>query len=232
MMGVVKLLSSFVTPERDDAGEKTLDNHTYGITADPLTRFALVFSALIHDVDHPGVTNMQLVKEGSSLATLYKNKSIAEQNSIDVSWNLLMESRYENLRRAIYSTEEELHRFRSLVVNAVIATDISDEDLTKLRNERWDVAFDRNHDQVGKEAINQKATIVFEHLIQASDVAHTMQHWRVYRKWNERLFEEMYRAYETGRLDTNPTETWYEDELKSFDSYVIPLGLWCLRSIK
>ena len=30
----------------------TLHDHTYGITSDPLTQFALVFSALIHDVDH------------------------------------------------------------------------------------------------------------------------------------------------------------------------------------
>ena len=37
--------------------------------------------------------------------------------------------------------------------------------------------------------------MVVEHLIQASDVAHTMQHWQVYAKWNERLFVEMYTAY-------------------------------------
>jgi hypothetical protein len=27
---------------------------------------------------------------------------------------------------------------------------------------------------------NRKATILIEHIIQASDVAHTMQHWHVY----------------------------------------------------
>jgi hypothetical protein len=30
-----------------------------------------------------------------------------------------------------------------------------------------------------------KATIVIEHIIQASDVAHTMQHRHVYQKWLE-----------------------------------------------
>ena len=33
------------------------------------------------------------------------------------------------------------------------------------------------------DAINRKATIVIDHLIQASDVSHTMQHWHVYIKW-------------------------------------------------
>ena len=30
-----------------------------------------------------------------------------------------------------------------------------------------------------------RATIVIEHIIQASDVSHTMQHWHVYQKWNK-----------------------------------------------
>jgi len=223
-MGVSKLLSRIVAPDIEDVGDKSLDDHTYGITADPLTRFAVVFSALIHDVEHQGVGNMQLVKEGSKMATMYKNKSVAEQNSVDISWDLLMESRYKNLRGVIYTTTAEFHRFRSLVLNAVMATDIIDKDLKQLRNNRWEVAFNVNQDQSCKSAVNRKATIVIEHLIQASDVAHTMQHWHIYRKWNERLFQEMYRAYKNGRLDMNPAKTWYQGEIGFFDFYIIPLA--------
>ena len=32
--------------------------------------------------------------------------------------------------------------------------------------------------------LDRKATIVIEHIIQASDVSHTMQHWHVYQRWN------------------------------------------------
>jgi hypothetical protein len=32
-----------------------------------------------------------------------------------------------------------------------------------------------------------------------------MQHWHVYRKWNERLFSEMYSAFKAGRMDVDPT---------------------------
>ena len=75
-----------------------------------------------------------------------------------------------------------------------------------------------------RDDINRKATIVIEHLIQASDVAHTMQHWHIYRKWNERLFNEMTAAYENGRVDNDPANTWYNGELGFFDNYVIPLA--------
>jgi len=92
MLCVIKLLGRIVTPDKDGVGDKTLHDHTYGFSVDPLTRFAVVFSALIQHFDHPGVINMQLVKEGSRLTTPYKNKSITEQNSVDISWDLLMES--------------------------------------------------------------------------------------------------------------------------------------------
>jgi hypothetical protein len=72
--------------------------------------------------------------------------------------------------------------------------------------------------------LNRKATIVIEHLIQASDVAHTMQHWHVYRKWNERLFQELYRAYQMGRMESDPSESWYQGEMGFFDFYIIPLA--------
>lgn len=50
-------------------------------------------------------------------------------------------------------------------------------------------------------------------------MAHTMQHWQVYRKWNELLFEEMYQAYKEGRSDTDPSKYWYEGEIGFFDYY-------------
>ena len=88
-------------------------------------------------MDHSGVPNAQLIKEGVDIATLYKNKSVAEQNSVDLAWRLLMEDTYKDLRAVIYSNEEERRRFRQLVVNAVLATDIVDKELGAARKARW-----------------------------------------------------------------------------------------------
>ena len=65
-----------------------------------------------------------------------------------------------------------------------------------------------------------RATIVMEHIIQASDVSHTMQHWHVYIKWNTRLFKEMYAAYQVGRMNKDPSTFWYNGELGFFDNYI------------
>ena len=103
-----------------------------------MTQFAVVLSALIHDLgesitavasgiltafgflaiyifeDHPGVPNATLVKEGTSLAKLYKDKSVAEQNSVDLAWEVLMSEDYKELRNTICATKSERKRFRQV----------------------------------------------------------------------------------------------------------------------
>jgi hypothetical protein len=131
------------------------------------------------DLDHPGVPNAVLVSENTEIAKHYKNKSVAEQNSVDLAWSLLMEPRFKDLRQCIYTNQTELDRFRLLVVNSVMATDIVDKEMGALRKKRWERAFNKAPDEVMDEKatdeVNRKATIVIEHLIQAADVAHTMQ---------------------------------------------------------
>jgi class 3 adenylate cyclase len=223
-MSVVKLLSRIVAPSEEKM-LLNLHDHTYGITSDPLTQFTVVLSALIHDIDHPGVPNATLVAERTPLAAVYKEKSVAEQNSVDLAWDLLMEGRYEMLRGVIYVNKVEFDRFRQLLVNTVLATDIMDKDLGARRKARWEKAFsDMALNESPMDTVNRKATIVIEHLIQASDVAHTMQHWHIYRKWNERLFREMYKAYADGRANACPSLNWYKGELGFFDFYIIPLA--------
>lgn len=147
--------------------------------------------------------------------------SVAEQNSVDIAWGLLEDEEFDLLRQTICFDASEMIRFRHLVVNSVMATDIIDKDLKALRNGRWDKAFSiqsgsgslSDMEMDARDVVNRKVTIVIEHLIQASDVAHTMQHWHIYRKWNERLFGEMYRAWKKGRGVTDPSEIWYNGEI-------------------
>eukprot|EP00980_Cylindrotheca_fusiformis_P002318 scaffold541_cov138-Cylindrotheca_fusiformis.AAC.1 len=213
-----------LTTPKDDVNLVDMAGHSYGITSDPLTQFSVVFSAIIHDLDHPGVPNAQLVKENTRSAQIFK-KSVAEQNSVELAWGLLMGKEYEALRACIYNSEDDLRRFRQLVVNSVMATDIVDKELQALRKARWETAFAHNpiHD-ASLTSDDCKATIVIEHLIQASDVVHTMQHWHIYRAWNEKFFMECYAAYQSGRADSDPSENWYKGEIGFFDFYVIPLA--------
>jgi len=131
-----------------------------------------------------------------------------------------------------------------LIVNVVLATDIVDKELKTLRNARWDKAFHQNDQTKGQvvqsgspyndDATNRKATIVIEHIIQASDIAHTMQHWHIYRKWNERFFEENMVAYQSGRAPKDPSCWKKNDVAKMRQAGTAPATgttIYCLTSL-
>jgi len=158
------------------------------------------------------------------MASLYKDKSVAEQNSLAIAWDLLISDGYEELRSYLFADIEEFTRFRQIVVNIVLATDIFDKELNGLRKARWQKAFSTESGVSAEELNDLRATIVMEHIIQASDVSHTMQHWHIYRKWNMRLFEEMSQAFREGRMGKDPATFWYQGEIGFFDNYVIPLA--------
>jgi 3'5'-cyclic nucleotide phosphodiesterase len=229
-MSVSKVLKRIITPDLDMnqmKGNKSLEAHlhdyTYGITSDPLAVLAIMFSALIHDADHRGISNAQLMKEDPTIATMYRNQSVAEQNSLELAWNLLMEEQFTSLRVSMFATKDDMMRFRQVMINVVLATDIFDKSLNDARKRRWKKAF--HDEQVPKQELYAlRATIVIEHIIQASDVAHTMQHWHVYQTWNKRLFLEMTKAYRSGRMASDPASFWYQGELGFFDNYIIPLA--------
>lgn len=118
--------------------------------------------------------NATLVKERAGVALKYRNQSVAEQNSFDLAWNTLMDSQFQKLRNTICVDQGEFSRFRQMVVNIVLATDLMDASLAAARKDRWDKAFGYDEDdrvpveEPEKVTIHRKATVVLEHLMQAS----------------------------------------------------------------
>lgn len=165
--------------------------------------FAMVFAALIHDVEHLGMTNQMLMDQGHHLATKYNTKSVAESHSVDVAIDLLLRGDFARLRASIGRSDDEMEAFLALVRVAVLATDIAREDTNAEGRELWACAFDldRNRDkaEVGeleeyhafqiltanhldasrydaplRKSLCQLCSLI-QHLLQAADVAHSMQ---------------------------------------------------------
>ena len=100
-MSVVKLLSSM---ELNNKNNDTLN--------DPLARFTLVLASVVHDVDHYGVPNETLVTEQADVAIQYKGKSVAEQNSLEICWDLLMLDEHKELRASAVTERRPVCRGR------------------------------------------------------------------------------------------------------------------------
>lgn len=236
-MSANKLLNRVCTTFEDEEEDiASVAARTFGISADPLAQFVVVFSSLVHDVDHQGVPNAQLVKEDDPLASEFdNNRSIAEKHSITIAWEILMEDRFRELQQLIFINGDEMVRFKQLLVNTVLATDIADKERSAIGKARWQKAF---HPSTSSNDLDQstnsllddvnlrslKATLVFEQIMQASDVAHTMQHWETFKKWNKRLYTELSKGLRDGRGSFDPRDNWYGGEIGFFDFYIIPLA--------
>jgi len=226
-MSVIKLLGR-ICDTNNFSSDSERDTKTFGLASDSLTQVAVVFAALVHDVQHSGAPNATLIKEQAPIAEQYKGKSVAEQHSIAVAWDLLMQDDYAKLRKAICgstTTNDDLLHFRQVVKSAVLATDIASPELLNASNDRWQKTFGATQNEQDEHvAMDWKKAAVIDCLVQGSDVAHTMQHWQIYLKFTGKLFEEMFMAWKDGRTDCNPAENWVEHELGFFDNYVIPLA--------
>jgi len=188
-MGLQKLLNRCGTLDDDDLGisssigSGSMASHFMSAFAsDAVSQFAVFFSALVHDLKHEGVSSRQLSNLHPTLCEEYNYESVAEQNSITVAWEMLMDPSFKDLQQCLFASEEDLLRFRQLLVNCVLATDLSNAKALALRNQRWDKAF-----QSKDVDPDFKATAVLEACIQVSDISHIMQHWKVFLKWNERV---------------------------------------------
>ena len=75
----------------------------FGLRHDPLLLFVVVFSALIHDVEHQGLPNRQLALEKDRLAVLYNDQSIAEHWSLYIAFSELLQTDFDDLRNVMFT---------------------------------------------------------------------------------------------------------------------------------
>lgn len=237
-----KLISMLIEEEQDNLLSSTTVTH--GIGNDALTQFALLFSALIHDAGHTGISNMQLSKERNELSLVYNDQSIAEQYSISQSFMLLYSDRFTNLLNFIAPTIEIKRKFRRLVIEIVMCTDIASPDRTQLAKSKWKEAFEtqRNYGTRGRFGIRRslnlsgdsiefytdseidiKSSTCLEQMMAVADISHLYQDYDTLLIWNEKLFHELIVAHSQQR-GFDPCGFWFKGQIGFIDNYVIPLA--------
>lgn len=218
-MGMHKLLSRLVDP-----GTKKSKVSCHCINKKPLVQFALLLATLIGARDQKGELNDDIEKQTTRMVDFSNNQSIGGQNALNMAWRTLMDPKFEELRQCIYATKEEFLEFRSVLFHAVLSKDVSNLPLNLIIRKRWEIAFDLAVPEEEKVHDEKKTTAVIEHLIQAAELSHYMQHWHVYCKWSQMLLLERRQAFQTSQSETDPSLDWYETELSLFDNQVIPLA--------
>jgi hypothetical protein len=145
--------------------------------------FSVLFSAIIHDYDHPGLNNAFLVNTRSYLATLYNDRSVLENHHSAQSFALMNSSPKFNVLSEMKA--ETRKAIRDNIVAIVLATDMGRH--AKIVN-KFKNKVEQGLDWKKKEDIR----LVLQITIKVADVNNTSRPLYLYLKWADRIINEFY----------------------------------------
>ena len=158
----------------------------------PLETVAALFSAAIHDVDHPGLTNQYLINTNSELALLYNDISVLENHHVSTAFKLL---RQDECNIFEHINQEDWHKLRKLTIDIVLATDMS-KHMTLLANmktmiESHMVDITDSGGNLHLDNYNYKC-LILQNMVHCADLGNPTKPLELYRRWTNQVFAEFF----------------------------------------
>ncbi|XP_058808063.1 dual specificity calcium/calmodulin-dependent 3',5'-cyclic nucleotide phosphodiesterase 1A-like isoform X7 [Phymastichus coffea] len=142
--------------------------------------FATLVAALIHDFEHTGTTNNFHVMSGSETALLYNDRAVLENHHISASFRLLRDDECNIL---LNLSREEFREFRTLVIDMVLATDMSFH-FQQLKNMK-------NLLTLAEPTVDKSKAVSL--VLHCCDISHPAKRWDLHHRWTMQLLEEFFR---------------------------------------
>lgn len=149
-----------------------------------LDAFALLISALCHDVCHPGTNNAFQINTNTELAIQYNDRSVLENMHCSFTFKLLQ---HDELNILEGLSTEERKEIRKLIIHCILATDPAThfESLSKLQQRIGSgKPFLRESEEDRK--------MILEALIHLSDISNISKPWEVSKQWSVVLGNEFF----------------------------------------
>ena len=158
----------------------------------PLEIVTALFSAAIHDVDHPGLTNQYLINTNSDLALLYNDISVLENHHVSTAFKLL---RQDECNVFEHINQEDWHKLRKLTIDIVLATDMS-KHMTLLANmktmiESHVVDITDSGGNLHLDNYNYKC-LILQNMVHCADLGNPTKPLELYRRWTNQVFAEFF----------------------------------------
>ena len=147
----------------------------------PQQLFGVVISAVVHDVDHPGNTNMFEINSQSYLALLYNDQSVLENHHCSTAFQLMRGASTNILKGLSKTVATDL---RKTIVSCVMATDMSVHfqlvDETKKIVQQGDYSFTEAQDQM----------FLCRLLVHSADLSNPVRPFHITQSWARRISAE------------------------------------------
>ena len=143
--------------------------------------FSVILSAVVHDVDHPGNTNMFEINSQSNLALLYNDQSVLENHHCSTAFQVMRRPASNIFGELDKAASSELRR---TIVSCVMATDMSVHfelvEETKKIFALGDLSFTDSQDQM----------FLCKLLVHASDLSNPVRPFHITQSWARRISAE------------------------------------------
>eukprot|EP00753_Platysulcus_tardus_P012800 PLAT3548.6.p1 GENE.PLAT3548.6~~PLAT3548.6.p1 ORF type:complete len:401 (-),score=179.17 PLAT3548.6:90-1292(-) len=143
---------------------------------------ALLLSAIVHDVRHPGRTNAFLIATEHELAIRYNDTNVLENFHLFSAYTLLRQER-TNIFHAIGKSERA--KLRALIIALVLATDMK---------EHFALLGDFNNKvSTGYTADDSEYRLAAMKIcLKCADIAHPTRPEALHRRWSDHIMEEFF----------------------------------------
>uniref|UniRef100_A0A3Q4HJJ9 Calcium/calmodulin-dependent 3',5'-cyclic nucleotide phosphodiesterase 1C-like n=1 Tax=Neolamprologus brichardi TaxID=32507 RepID=A0A3Q4HJJ9_NEOBR len=142
--------------------------------------FAIIFAAAIHDYEHTGTTNNFHIQTRSDTALFYNDRAVLENHHVSAVYRLLHDNEEMNILSNL--SKEEWRELRALVVDMVLATDMS----CHFQQIKAMKSFLQQ-----SEAIDKPKALSL--LLHTADISHPAKCWDLHHRWTTSLLEEFFR---------------------------------------
>ena len=147
-----------------------------------LQAFALLVSALCHDLDHPGHTNAFEVNSDSDLALIYNDTSVLENHHCATA-SMVMREEENNILLGL--ERGEYREFRSVMCSAILSTDMSTHfNLLGRFRDAIHMEGGWNPEQ------SADKLLLIDIVLHSADLSNPVRPWELCKKWSLLVGEE------------------------------------------
>jgi len=196
--------------------------------------FALLVAALVHDMDHPGVTNAYLIATRDPLALMYNDESVLENLHLERFFSLCHNKDDANILSAF--DEATYRRVRRSIISCVMHTDMAHHfklvsrlneivTLSKTNNVITGSPMKQNVNQdrdsapagtaMGSFKTDEERQLMMNIILHCADISNAVKPNKLYVKWATRVIEEFFNQGDRERVKGLPISPMMDRESTS-----------------
>jgi hypothetical protein len=148
-----------------------------------------LFAAIVHDYEHPGLSNAFLVNTSNFKALRYNDKSPNENHHASAAFEVLQRPECNFLE---HFAAKDIRQLRALVIDLVLSTDMAESNKIVTSFQDTIGSMDEQESSRFVPQSAQHAVMTLQMALKSADVGHLTLGWNMHLRWVQRLESEFF----------------------------------------